>query len=442
MNGGRHKLYVECTTTYRYDNRTGIPRVVRNVIRHLRPLAAARGYDLVPVHFANGKLYPVPLTDTGELASLEKSLRANLRDHARRHVHRLARALPSGRLSTWLQAPAPEPGLAQFARSAAARLRRLGHSPVPAAGQVDFDAGDVLLLFDVSLEVEMAATLEELRRLGVRTGALVYDLIPLQHPEWWPSSFRVAFGNWLDVVVRHVDLLVAISHSVALDLERFRSTLAPGRRAPNQAIAWFHLGHDLDPIQDDVTIRPSLRALFASGGPVLLNVGWIDPRKNQLVLFDALTRLSDSGLQARLLLVGKLGIGSGPILERLERDAALASMVTVIHDLSDAELDFALRSSRALVYPSLAEGFGLPLVEALSRGLPAFVSDIPVFRELAGEFAVFFDPSDPEQMAAQLSAFLRDGSYPVLRPQAEFHWPTWQESVTMLMDRLMCHLPP
>jgi hypothetical protein len=106
-----------------------------------------------------------------------------------------------------------------------------------------------------------------------------------------------------------------------------------------------------------------------------------------------------------LLLVGKCGVGGGPILDAVERDPVLSQHVTILNDLSDAELRYAFRHARALVYPSLAEGFGLPLVEALSLGLPSFASDLPVFRETSEGYAVFFDPLDPHMLASQLIEF-------------------------------------
>ena len=75
MTAESRKLYLECTTTYQYDHGTGIPRVVRNVIRHLRPLAKARGFDVVPVHFAGGALHPAVLTPAGDLAAPPKPFR-------------------------------------------------------------------------------------------------------------------------------------------------------------------------------------------------------------------------------------------------------------------------------------------------------------------------------------------------------------------------------
>ena len=150
--------------------------------------------------------------------------------------------------------------------------------------------------------------------------------------------------------------------------------------------------------------------------PVLLNVGWLDPRKNQLRLFDAFSQLLRMGRPARLLLVGSSASAATHYRAPRARWRRSHATWSCALDLSDAELDYCFRHARALIYPSLAEGFGLSLVEALSRGLPAFVSDIPPFRELADDFAVFFDPQDPSAMAQLLDGFLRTGRCDVSAP--------------------------
>lgn len=443
MSAESRKLYLECTTTYQYDHHTGIPRVVRNVIRHLRPLAKARGFDVVPVHFAGGALHPAVLTPAGDLAAPPKPFGEHVLGTGRDAVRRVARRLPAGGLRDWLVAPSSERGLARVARRlvSVAGTRIAAHEPQTASGGLQPRRGDVLVLVDVSLGIDMKPTLALFQRAGATIGALVYDLIPLQHPEWCPAGFAALFRAWFESVLQHADRIVAISAAVADDVLRHSSSLPAGHVRPGQSVGWFHLGHDLDPIAPDAVIRPQLRAVFEEGVPVLLNVGWLDPRKNQLRLFDAFSQLLSMGRPARLLLVGKFGVGGDPILERLARDEALSRHVIVRSDLSDAELDYCFHNARALIYPSLAEGFGLPLVEALSRGLPAFVSDIPVFRELAHDFAVFFDPQDPPAMAQLLDGFLRDGRCDVRRPLAEFRWPTWDQSVAVLMDRLLLPAP-
>ena len=191
MTAESRKLYLECTTTYQYDHGTGIPRVVRNVIRHLRPLAKARGFDVVPVHFAGGALHPAVLTPAGDLAAPPKPFGEHILGTGRDAVRRVARMLPAGGLRDWLVAPSSERGLARAARRlvSVAGTRIAAREPQTTSGGIQPRRGDVLVLVDVSLGVDMKPTLALFQRAGVTIGALVYDLIPLQHPEWCPAGF-------------------------------------------------------------------------------------------------------------------------------------------------------------------------------------------------------------------------------------------------------------
>jgi alpha-1,2-rhamnosyltransferase len=142
------------------------------------------------------------------------------------------------------------------------------------------------------------------------------------------------------------------------------------------------------------------------------------------------------GIVAKLLLVGKRGLGSDAVYAKIAATPQLAGDVHVFHDMSDAELQYAFTRARALVYPSVAEGFGLPLVEALTHHLPVFASDIPVFREIADGHAVYFDPLDVTSITDVLEAFLVRGEYAPSRSLERFAWISWEQSVTRLFDLL------
>jgi alpha-1,2-rhamnosyltransferase len=92
-----------------------------------------------------------------------------------------------------------------------------------------------------------------------------------------------------------------------------------------------------------------------------------------------------------------------------------------------------------MIYPSAVEGFGLPMVEAMSRGLRVFASDIAVFREVGEGFAVFFSLDRPESLAERLEDFCRDGKFPAARSVCEFAWPDWPASTRQLFDLALGH---
>jgi alpha-1,2-rhamnosyltransferase len=112
----------------------------------------------------------------------------------------------------------------------------------------------------------------------------------------------------------------------------------------------------------------------------------------------------------------------------------------MFNDLSDAELEYCYSRSRSLVFPAFVEGFGLPLVEAMQRGLPAMASDIPVFREIGGDFIAYFDLNEPQSLVTLVQRFERDGEFPALRKVQEWSWMSWEDSTRQFLTKITVHL--
>jgi glycosyltransferase involved in cell wall biosynthesis len=154
---------------------------------------------------------------------------------------------------------------------------------------------------------------------------------------------------------------------------------------------------------------------------VVLSVGAKRPHKNQIVLVRALTQL---GADMVLVLAGH----EEPYDDELRAEAArlrVADRVRFPGYVSDADLEALWRLTGCMAFPTLGEGFGLPLVEALQRGVPVAASDIPVLREVGADAAEYFDPNDPVDAAATITDAYDD---PRLRADgparaAQFSWP-------------------
>ena len=100
-------------------------------------------------------------------------------------------------------------------------------------------------------------------------------------------------------------------------------------------------------------------------------------------------------------------------------------------------LEFAYSNARALVFPSHAEGFGLPLVEAMQRGLPVMASDIPVFREVGQDFMAYFDLHDPGSLVERVKAFELSGQFPAARAVEHWQWIDWAAAAGQLVTRTL-----
>jgi len=162
-------------------------------------------------------------------------------------------------------------------------------------------------------------------------------------------------------------------------------------------------------------VDPRLFGLSAPGGPrapYLLAVGTFEPRKNLPALLDAFRLLRREGRDLQLVVVGRQAF------TQLLPLGDLAPHVRLTGSVPDEELHALYAGAACFVMPSLLEGFGLPLAEAMAAGVPAVASDIPALREVGGETVRYADPHDPEGFAAAVRAALDDREGSQLRAAA------------------------
>lgn len=218
---------------------------------------------------------------------------------------------------------------------------------------------------------------------GRPTVTFIYDLGYLRHPEFAHPAYLPALCRYADQAVERSSRIAVISETMATEL----TTAYP--HAAGRVVV---IPPGVSPSQPgDSGLEPGY----------LLHIGTLEPRKNLVRLIDALRRLPGQ----RLVLAGNVGWSDEPIRTAI---AGAGEQVVALGFVSDGDLHALLRDAALLVHPSLYEGFGLPLVEALAAGIPVACSDIPVFREVAGDAAVFFDPFDPAAIADTVEGLLRD----------------------------------
>jgi glycosyltransferase involved in cell wall biosynthesis len=167
-----------------------------------------------------------------------------------------------------------------------------------------------------------------------------------------------------------------------------------------------------------------------SARPTFVILGTIEARKNHLLLLRVWLRLIRRlGTDApRLLIIGQRGWECQQVFDLLDQNQLLKQAVLEINTCDDAELADHLRKACALLFPSLAEGYGLPLVEALKLGVPVIASDLPVFRELAGDIPEYLDARDESAWERTILSYAADGSSArsgQLDRLLEYRSPSW-----------------
>jgi glycosyltransferase involved in cell wall biosynthesis len=312
----------------------------------------------------------------------------------------------------------------------AARLT--GRRPSGPDSPVRFRARDTLLMLDSSWHNFDLFTpaFERVRRCGGRVVTLVYDLVPLLYPEFTAPGMPEAFGRWFRAAILESDGLICISRAVA---DEVRAYIDAEDLPFNEGLrlGWFHLGSDLVAPKNP-SIRPELRAAFAPGAPVMLMVGTLEPRKNHAAALDAAELLWRDGSPTRLCFLGKEGWRIDEFAARIRRHPEFGRRLFWIEAPNDAEVLHAYEAATALVISSFAEGFGLPIVEAARARRPVLCSDIPVFREIGGGHAVYFDPANP---AAIADAMAQASQGRLMAPSSAIVL-SWEDSTRQLLDVL------
>jgi glycosyltransferase involved in cell wall biosynthesis len=213
---------------------------------------------------------------------------------------------------------------------------------------------------------------------GVRFVCLVHDLIPLEFPNLTRARQTRRHRRRVATVAALADAVIVNSAATS---EALTARISPNVRKVPIIVA--PLGVELP--------KPPTAEL--SEGPYFVCVGTIEARKNHRLLLDLWQHLAEElGHQAPLLkLIGQSGFGS----ERITRGVAgLRGLVVEHPDLPYVEMAAMLRAARALLMPSLAEGFGLPVLEALTLGVPVLCSDLPALRESGAGVPEYLDPAD------------------------------------------------
>lgn len=294
-------------------------------------------------------------------------------------------------------------------------------------------AGDVFLGLDlvgdaVSYIPEWFA---HMRRTGVKIAFVIYDILPIRHPEWWPEGGGWHHERWLRDVITVSDQVVCISRAVADDVESW--VLEQSHPNPPQ-VDWFHLGADLDGAAPRTDVPDSASALMErlQQSPSFLMVGTLEPRKGHLHVLNAFEQLWASGQSVTLVIVGKKGWMVDELCTRLEAHPEQGRNLFWLPKADDALLEALYAGSTALIAGSEGEGFGLPIIEAAQRGLPVIARDIPVFREVAGQHAHFFASSAAKDLSREIDDWLNlfeRGQHP--RPGG-LEWLTWAQSAERL----------
>jgi O-antigen biosynthesis alpha-1,2-rhamnosyltransferase len=440
---GAHRVFLECTSTHASRYNTGIQRAVRNLVR--ASMAIDGPWICVPVVYNGRYLEPIAgLAEPNEVRG-DVAPETNPVDRLRRSFHfarrAVTRAIPSVRLRKALHSQRVEYGLRRVVYTVQNARRWMCSFRAGALPRVDFRRGDILVLLDSTWSVDFTGELRRARAAGAAVWVVVNDLIPIEYPELAPEGTPILLDKWLRRTVRCASGLLGISRSVAEGLRAHlsRTGLTGTESTAALSIDYFYLGAGLDRfVVESHALDVVTEAFHREKGSVYIVVGTIEPRKNHSRILDVFDDLWSKGAAVTLFIFGRLGWRSEELARRIRGHAQLGRRLVWFESGTDAELDYAYRKASALIFASECEGFGLPLVEAMQYGLPVLASDIPVFREIGGDYPHYFDPHDGRALHDAICRFeaVGAGSGAPSYTRVPQHWLSWTDSARMLLEKL------
>ena len=327
----------------------------------------------------------------------------------------------SQQLFSLLQAPA-----SSFSRDAALVIARACVPPWPSQ-----DGGNRIYFNLSHTGVEDDGVVPWLLRHRLRPVFLVHDLIPITHAEYCRAGEQAQHGKRVDSMLRSASGVITNSRSTLRNLEDFARTrqlpVPPSVAAP---LAPARLGTYVGSVP--------------LSQPYFVVLGTIEPRKNHLLLLHVWRELAARlGPQTpHLAVIGQRGWECENVVDMLERCDALRGLVHELPACSDVEMTRYLRHANALLFPSFAEGYGMPLVESLMLRTPVIANRLDVFEEIAGEVPDYVDALDGPGWLRAIEEFRLPGSprrAAQLARMSSFQMPTWAshfERVETLLEQL------
>jgi len=372
--GSKPRLYFDLTILSLYDNHTGVQRVVRSVFKEIKELLKEK-YEITPV----------------SCTAFTKGFQV-IEEH-------------------------PLDGLRH--------CKLTGYNISPREG-------DVFLSMDQAF-LEHLAQQDELKKMcdsGCRLIFTVYDLLPLQLPDCFPSEVELIFKKWIDTLSPFSEF-ICDSKTVAHDLEDYLRL----NKLYNNGVYWFYPGGNFISDISSKGITEKQNDFLKNLSKFKLNffiVGTIEPRKGHKQILRLFNKLWDEDRQnISLTFVGKKGWLTEDLCQKILTDPRFNENLFWFQQASDEFIDKCYKAADAVIVASLNEGYGLPILEASKNKCRIIANNIPVFREVAPKECYFIELTNPSIAYQQLRDWLISPSQKCgsVSPQ------TWHQTALQILTR-------
>ena len=298
---------------------------------------------------------------------------------------------------------------------------------------------DIFLGLDLAAHLfpEAESDLLEMKRAGAKVYYVIYDIIPLLNSEYAFPGIKGAFEDWMRGLNSFADGVLCISNAVAEDVNGWLRN--NGGKRIGLKVNHFPLGADFVEMYNSTDRAPELLKIIprVTNDVSFLMVGTLEPRKGYQQVLDAFDLLWDADILANLVIVGKVGWNVDSLVARLKSHKQLNSHLFWFDQLDDFSLAQLYGETSCLLAASYAEGFGLPLIEAAQYGKPIIARDIPIFREVAGDGAYFFSNIEGEGLSREILTWMKLFEMNIQPKSEVIKYCTWKQSSLSLIEDVL-----
>jgi len=425
------RLHIDCTATYFSGLNTGIQRTTKKIIENSKYLEGAEFDNVYPVIQFNKKYYYFSQGGAASLTSLLHKIGAFLRNFVdfklgtadKKNIEEHESNKESITHSIVIK-------ISRYFLDILFYISRNIDSVFMKSRKVEFYEGDILFIPDSFWDPLFSfKVLENIRKHKCKIILFIHDLFPITHPNLVSKSSSDLFKTSIEMMIPLIDGYICNSNFTLSEVAVYLNIYRQGKYSSLPA-SYVHLGADIfDYGLDSQSSFPA-----PTQDRFYLIVGTIEPKKNHDFVLNSFERLWHEGYQFPLVIVGRVGWKCDKIIEKVKSSKYLDRYLFMYNDVLDEQLISFYQKSSAVIMASLIEGYGLPLVEAMQFEKPVFASDIPIFREIGGDYPFYFDLSEEISLSNLVKEF--ENSEYMQRKRELPHISTWKECVTQLRDEL------
>lgn len=418
-----NKIYLDCTHTYNSGQNTGIQRVVKNIVQNRFEVSKLFGIEIVPVIFYNKEYRKFDrFPDIRATSSIKKYKVKNILKKVLSFFRKFFSKVKV--IDDFLHNP-------KFILKLNSYYERVFVSYHVEDEKVEFSQNDILLFLDATWLNSEYKFYESLKnRYGIKIVATIYDLIPINQSQFCSVDLTLTLKDWFEKSINLVDAYIGISKFVQKECyEYIKNSL--NSDVLESKFDYFYLGANLKDFDlSKVDIRDDFKNIFNTKN-VFITVSTIEPRKNHKYIVDSFDKLWENGVDVRYVIIGKVGWEVDDFISRVKNHKEYNSRLFLLENIDDEHLLYAYKNSKALIFASFIEGFGLPIIESLHNKLQVLASDIGVHREIGRDFVSYFNLNDINS----LIKLIEDDNFN--KNIDDFKWISWEESAKDLVEKVL-----